>query len=1344
MNSIRFIKRAIFVAALFIPVIYISGSSADNISAACSNNASYSTGGAINSPTSVLTPTADNQIFKDACGFLLAVMKSQVATPTSSTQAIASDYGLSLAGNPVSSVPVLHSNPEATRKLYLDFDGYTFPSVSNDSAWFGYFGGLAQPGASIAGLDLDGNPNSFSQLEQAYITETWVGVAEDFAPFDIDVTTENPGTAGLTRANTNDESFGQTAVISSAASWSAQCGCGGVSYVAAINVIPSAIPGTRSLNPYGVNFNFNKFSVNSSYYVTAKDLAGIISHESGHAVGLGHDGSSSTGYYPGHSNGIWAPIMGTSYGVSVSQWSKNEYSGGTLTSSQGYVSDSGYGWYWPNNNNKDDFDIITLNNIPLRSDDYGDNKDDAYVLNRASMSMPGIVGPNDDIDYFKFTLNANQVVSATANPIAKSPNLDILMKLYNSNGELITAYDPPIVRGNDTYPTGMNASFSRRALTAGTYYLSIEGTGWGNPLNTGYSNYASVGQYTFDFTIHLLSQTTLRISNTTLINEVGTEVTMATTGGSGTGDVTFETTNDACSITDDKITAEDGQICPVRAFKESDGNYGDATSATVNFTFREAQATLSITNQTTTGAVGTPITLTTSGGSGTGLVTYSLSTANPLCSFRRDTVNATSGTTCSVIATKAASGIYSSKSSSTVVFTFKGPQNALVIANSTLSNAVGTEVTLSTTGGSGTGSVSYTVTGTNCSIASNKLSASDAATCVVTATKAADNTFASKDSSAVTFTFLAAQADLSITNQTTTNAINTSVVLTSSGGSGGGALTYSLSTANALCIISNDRIISAQPTSCSVIVTRAASGLYASKTSSAVTFYFKGPQATLRIANTTLVNNVGTEVTLSIIGGSGSGSVTYTATGTNCSVTSDKLSASDGANCVVTATKASDNTYAQAVSATKTFTFLAAQSTLSVSNQTTTGTVGTPITLTSSGGSGTGRVSYSLSTANSLCRISRESLSATAGTTCSVIATKAAQGLYSSKTSSAVTFTFKGPQATLVVSNATTTNSVGTEVTLTSSGGSGTGSVSFAVTGTDCSISSGKLSASGPATCSVIATKASDNTYSEISSAAKIFTFLADQSTLSISNQTTTNAVNTIVTLTTSGGSGTGAVTYALTTANALCTLSGATLTAAQPTQCAVTATKAAQGLYNAKSSSSVTFNFKGAQATFRITNSIRTASVGITQTISTSGGSGSGTVSYSATGTNCSITGDQLSASGPAICVVTATKAGDSTYNEISTSTNFTFIASQSTLSISNATTTNPIGTSVTLTTSGGSGTGYVSFALSTPNAACSLRRNVLTATSGTTCSVVATKAASGLYSAKSSTAVTFTFANG
>jgi hypothetical protein len=66
---------------------------------------------------------------------------------------------------------------------------------------------------------------------------------------------------------------------------------------------------------------------------------------------------------------------------------------------------------------------------------------------------------------------------------------------------------------------------------------------------------------------------------------------------------------------------------------------------------------------------------------------------------------------------------------------------------------------------------------------------------------------------------------------------------------------------------------------------------------------------------------------------------------------------------------------------------------------------------------------------------------------------------------------------------------VGSEITLTTSGGSGTGSISYALTGSNCTLASDKLTASAGTTCSIIATKASDTSYVEASSAALVFEF---------------------------------------------------------------------------------------------------------------------------------------------------------------------------------------------------------------------------------------------------------------
>src|SRR5688572_29888698 len=72
-------------------------------------------------------------------------------------------------------MPELHSNPNAFAKLFLDFDGGLWQDT-----WY-------RPYA------IDGDDTTFNAAEQASITEQWQRVSEAFSPFNLDVTTVDPG-----------------------------------------------------------------------------------------------------------------------------------------------------------------------------------------------------------------------------------------------------------------------------------------------------------------------------------------------------------------------------------------------------------------------------------------------------------------------------------------------------------------------------------------------------------------------------------------------------------------------------------------------------------------------------------------------------------------------------------------------------------------------------------------------------------------------------------------------------------------------------------------------------------------------------------------------------------------------------------------------------------------------------------------------------------------------------------------------------------------------------------------------------------------------------------------------
>jgi PKD repeat protein len=333
----------------------------------------------------------------------------------------------------------LHSLPGSTRVVYLDFDGH----VTSGTAWNTSKTG----GADIisAPFDMDGNPTSWSATELDRIKRIWQRVAEDFAPFAVDVTTEDPGVEALRRSSSTDTAYGIRVVVSPSSSWYGSAG--GVAYLGSF----------QSSTDLPCFVFSDRLGPNNEKYV-----AEAISHEVGHTLGLNHDGKTDgTGYYQGH--GDWAPIMGVGYYRAVTQWSKGEYA---LA-----------------NNLEDDLAKIPTYGAPLAVDDYGNTLATAASLGGSSVLAYGVIENRADVDVFSFNTGSG-TVSFTLSGTAPQTNLDIKAELLNASGAVIQTSDG----------TGLGASISA-SVPGGTYYLRIQGVGTGDPATTGYSDYASVGEY---------------------------------------------------------------------------------------------------------------------------------------------------------------------------------------------------------------------------------------------------------------------------------------------------------------------------------------------------------------------------------------------------------------------------------------------------------------------------------------------------------------------------------------------------------------------------------------------------------------------------------------------------------------------------------------------------------------------------------------------------------------------------------------------------------------------------------------------------------------------------------
>lgn len=197
----------------------------------------------------------------------------------------------------------------------------------------------------------------------------------------------------------------------------------------------------------------------------------------------------------------------------------------------------------------------------------------------------------------------------------------------------------------------------------------------------------------------------------------------------------------------------------------------------------------------------------------------------------------------------------------------------------------------------------------------------------------------------------------------------------------------------------------------------------------------------------------------------------------------------------------------------------------------------------------------------------------------------------------------------------------------------------------------------------VTATNAGGSTAALSSATAQISK--ATQATLSasLSVSSKTYPYSQALTITPSGGSGTGATTYAVVAGGSAsgCSLSDAsatpTLTSTSNGTCFIQATKAADSNYLEATSASATFTFNRATPT---SLSITSTSGMYTQNLSltTTGGQSSASDTFSVTSGPCTVSGSLLTPTANGTCYVTAFRAADSNFSATNSPSTAIFIA--------------------------------------------------------------------------------------
>lgn len=342
----------------------------------------------------------------------------------------------------LASIPQLNSLAGAPVTIYLDFDGHT----ETDPGWTRLNNGNP---IVIPHYDTNGDYGTLTDAEADEIYQIWAQVAEDYAPFDVNVTTLDPGSFNnfeAVRVSTGGRGF--------------VAGAGGIAFL-------------NSFSNSASNTSFAFSEVQGSVF----NVAMTISHEAGHQFGLRHhsqfdaNGNKQQEYHPG--NGEIGPIMGAPFGVVRALW------------------DNG-----PANTTVDDLqaDLEHMTRpgnrtFKFREDEHANTRNSQATSpdfdDDGNIALTSVLERNTDVDTFVVETDAGTIRFAAdtldlrTDYGSRTPgaNLDVILRLYDFNDTLLEESDPA-----DSFSASLEAT-----VPQGTYYVEVA---------TG-DLYGSVGQYDF-------------------------------------------------------------------------------------------------------------------------------------------------------------------------------------------------------------------------------------------------------------------------------------------------------------------------------------------------------------------------------------------------------------------------------------------------------------------------------------------------------------------------------------------------------------------------------------------------------------------------------------------------------------------------------------------------------------------------------------------------------------------------------------------------------------------------------------------------------------------------------
>ena len=458
---------------------------APSISLLDANGTELATAGDISSISAAINSTIPQGVY-----FLQVSNRSEYGNLGAYTVTVSGVDVLPSIRNPI----VRNSLSSAPTNLYLSFAGDV---ISDQNILADRIDG-GSGNVTIPAYDSDGDSTTYSPVEVAQIDEIWARVAEDFSPFDVNVTTVPPptlnGTAALQINIGGDGAF----LVPSTAGFQAIQGAFSNPLLANIGfAFPDNIQNAAPTDPQHIAYNV------SSSIAT---LFGLGTHPLYNSFGTQLAALNPGGLEVG-------PILGAPTNSLRDVWvnAPNDVGAGVF---------------------QDDLAAITspFNGIQYRTDDHADRRLNAtsVVVGVGDELLTGVIETSDDVDVFTFrTLETDATITVKGldvatqfagitNPLNPGSNLDPVLRLLDSRGNELAMND--VAFALNAANESLTASISMH-LVAGSY--SIEVSNGFDPLSG--TRFGSLGQYTVTLQGVDVNPVGLRILPSTFAENAGVQ-----------------------------------------------------------------------------------------------------------------------------------------------------------------------------------------------------------------------------------------------------------------------------------------------------------------------------------------------------------------------------------------------------------------------------------------------------------------------------------------------------------------------------------------------------------------------------------------------------------------------------------------------------------------------------------------------------------------------------------------------------------------------------------------------------------------------------------------------------